>query len=382
LRKNLAFLLVVALSALFTFAFFFFILESMKTVNEFLLNFFPNITTEAGLKQFREIFRFVRLFGYVAFGIVLVLILAGFAARKGYLSSIGSVALYLPVFGYFSLTMFFLVGIGVMRALWFPLIDGSPTLLLSGDIVLAPLWILGDLFFVLDGTSSYLLLYDIGRKLSFVVIGIGVFIFFLGVLTWLHGKFRGYEIVDFWIYRFSRHPQYLGFLLWSYGMLMLTFFLRIVSAWGVLPSPGLPWLVSSLTIIAVALDEELKMIEEHGEKYLKYRGSAPFMLPVPKLLSELITFPVKVLLKKKLPENRKEIAYTALTYGVMLTLLTYVFDTARAVILYFAPPFLILSDLISDFMSCILCLIFFLLFPLLLKRLLRKIVLKDSVNVL
>jgi len=379
LRKDIAFLLVAVLSALFTFAFFFFILESTKAVNEFLLNFFPNITTEAGWKQFLETFRFVRLFGYIAFGIVLVLILAGFAIRKGYLSSIGSVALYLPVFGYFSLTMFFLVGIGVMRALWFPLIDCSPTLLWPGDIVLTPLWILEDIFLVSDGVPVSLLLYDIGRKLSFLVIGVGVFIFFLGVLTWLHGKFRGYEIVDFWIYRFSRHPQYLGFLLWSYGMLMLTFFLRMVSAWGVLPSPGLPWLVSSLTVIAVALDEELKMIEKHGEKYMKYRGSAPFMLPVPKLLSGLITFPVKVLLKKKLPENRKEIAYTALTYGVMLTSLSYIFVLVNSVISSFAPQ---LSSLISDFISYIICLTFFLLFPLLLQRLLRKTVLKDSLNVL
>jgi len=55
--------------------------------------------------------------------------IAGFMVRKSYLSTIGSVGLYLPTFGYFAFTMFFLAGVGVLRALWFPLLDLSPKVL-------------------------------------------------------------------------------------------------------------------------------------------------------------------------------------------------------------------------------------------------------------
>jgi hypothetical protein len=50
---------------------------------------------------------------------------------------------------------------------------------------------------------------------------LGLIIFLLGVFTWLYGKFKGIRIIDFWIYRYSRHPQYFGFLLWSYGLTIL-----------------------------------------------------------------------------------------------------------------------------------------------------------------
>jgi protein-S-isoprenylcysteine O-methyltransferase Ste14 len=50
----------------------------------------------------------------------------------------------------------------------------------------------------------------------------GLFIFFLRAAAWLYGRFKGVGLVTFWIYRYSRHPQYLGFLLWSYGLLMFT----------------------------------------------------------------------------------------------------------------------------------------------------------------
>ncbi len=312
LRETRVFLFATVLSVLFTVAFFFLMTESVGAVDGFLLNLFPDYGPWWSSGKAMETIECLRPFGYVAFGIILVLILLGFAVSKGYLSAIGSMALYLPVFGHFAFTMFFLAGIGITRALWLPLWDGSPYLIDLGDVVLLPF---------LPFLYAPLYVYEIGRTLSFIIIGAGVFIFFFGLLTWLYGKFKGCEIVDFWIYRVSRHPQYFGLSLWNYGMLVLTTFLPAPRGGGY-PSPGLPWLVSTLTIIAVALHEEMDMVKRHGEKYLNYRGSTPFLLPLPKRLSELITIPMKVLLKKKLPENRKEIAYTISIYGVTLILLT------------------------------------------------------------
>lgn len=312
MRKNLSFLFVAVLSALFAFAFFFSMFESLSIVNKFLLNFFPYISL-ADEVHIQETTDFLRPVGYVAFGLTLVLILIGFVVRKGYLSAIGSVAFYLPIFGYFSFTMFFLVGIGAIRALWFPLIDFSPNLTLWLDMIVCLPWL---------ALPYQMVLYSGYFSLS--ISAAGAFIFFLGTLTWLHGKFKERQIVDFWIYRFSRHPQYLGFLLWGFGMLAFTvFFSRgyINERYVPIPTPSFPWLVSMLTIIAVALHEEIEMVRKHGDKYLDYRNHTPFMLPLPKFISALITLPIEFFLKKKLPENRRELAYTILMYTSIL--LTY-----------------------------------------------------------
>ena len=48
------------------------------------------------------------------------------------------------------------------------------------------------------------------RLIALIITGLGLLVFSLGVTTWLYGGFKGYKIIDFWIYKYSRHPQYLG----------------------------------------------------------------------------------------------------------------------------------------------------------------------------
>ncbi len=294
--NTLVFLFATVLSALFTVSFFFLIGESMRVANEFLRESFPDSGQTIGS---------LRLFGYVAFVVTLVLMLLGLIVGKSCPSIAGVVAMYLPTFGYFTMTMFPLTGLGFMRALWLPLLDFSPSLLRLGDIVYAP-------FILLVNQLGYRGYITIIVNLSWELMAAGAFIFFLGALTWLYGKFKGYEIVDFWIYRVSRHPQYLGLLIWSYGLTLLMMFWQRWSWSFLLPEPSLPWLIYALTLVAVALNEESKMAKKYCDRYMKYRSSAYFMLPLPKTISKLITFPVKVLLKKNQPENKKEIAYTIL----------------------------------------------------------------------
>lgn len=310
--NTLIFFFAAFLSVLFTIAFFFLMGESMRVVNELLLGFF----SDWGLwgAQLESL----RLFCYAAFVVTLVFMLLGFIIGKSCPSVAGAIAMYLPTFGYFTATMFPLAGIGCLRVLWLPLLDVSPSLLRLGDIVYAPF----DFLINLYERHGYVVI----ETLSSDLIILGVFIFFLGVLTWIYGKFKKSEIVDFWIYRVSRHPQYLGLLLWSYGLTMLMMFRQqFVMVWWKLPEPSLPWLVYALTLVAVALNEEIKMAKKFGDKYIKYRGSASFMLPFPKIFSKLITFPIKILLKKRFPENRKEIAYTILIYAAVLISLSVFF---------------------------------------------------------
>ena len=259
----------------------------------------------------------LRPFGYVSFGVTLILILAGFVTQRLKLSTLGSIALYLPTFGYFAFTMFFLAGIGVLRLLWFPLLEFSPSVLKLGHVVYVPYLILGFLvapIVWIAGTPAL----DVNTLLALVIMMLGLMFFFLGVVTWFYGRFKGFEIIDFWIYRYLRHPQYLGFLLWGYGLLLLVSFMGAPMG-GYVPPPSLPWLISALTIIGVALHEENMMAKKHGEDYIKYRGNTSFMLPLPKQLSALVA-PARVLLKKKWPENGKEVAFIIMVYGAVLVL--------------------------------------------------------------
>lgn len=91
---------------------------------------------------------------------------------------------------------------------------------------------------------------------------------------------------------------------------------------GYQPEPSLPWLISMLLVICVALTEEIMMIRQADESYLKYRRSAPFMLPLPRFLSRMFTAPNRILLKKDYPESGRQVLYTFVTYCIILILLS------------------------------------------------------------
>jgi hypothetical protein len=56
---------------------------------------------------------------------------------------------------------------------------------------------------------------DVRQSLAGLFIALGLLIFILGVLAWFYARLEKKGTADFWIYRFSRHPQYLGWIVWS-----------------------------------------------------------------------------------------------------------------------------------------------------------------------
>jgi HEAT repeat protein len=122
-----------------------------------------------------------------------------------------------------------------------------------------------------------------------------------------------------WVYRISRHPQYLGWIIWSYGVFLLLLQARYPRrSWGI--SATLPWLISTMVIIGVAMLEEVNMRRRHGEEYETYRRSAPFLFPVPRFVEKAFALPFRILFKKARPERGREVAivltlYTALLIG-------------------------------------------------------------------
>jgi HEAT repeat protein/protein-S-isoprenylcysteine O-methyltransferase Ste14 len=313
--KHLSFLAFLAI--IFTIGLTFASIELPRLLDAFLaknidtpdvatgLNALSDYKTELYLRVFH-----LRLIGYGCLALIVILIVAGFATEKTGWASAGVLVLFLPVFGHFAATMFFLGGLGFLRLIWLPLLDVSFNLFLLGEIINLPYDILAD-FWAWVGLNHWL-------NLSSVVTGLGLLIFFLGTWTWFYAGTQKKGVADLWAYRLSRHPQYLGWIIWSYGVMFLPGS-NIKLCYEL--SNSLPWLLSTMIIIGVAMLEELKMKRVHGEVYESYRRRAPFLFPLPRFMAKASAFPLRLMFKKPYPERKREIVavlafYTVLCLGI------------------------------------------------------------------
>jgi protein-S-isoprenylcysteine O-methyltransferase Ste14 len=256
----------------------------------------------------------VRLIGGLCLAALVLLIVVGFIVEKKGLVSLGGIALFLPTYGYFVIHMSFLAGLGVLKALWLPFWGNLVKL---GDVAYLPYMILVYPFALVG--------IDLSEPLAHLTLDLGLLIFTLGTLAWFYARFQKKGTADFWLYRFSRHPQYLGWIMWSYGLMLRAAQRTDVPLWNTNPGASLPWLISTLAIVCIALGEEIKMKREHGKEYETYRASAPFMLPLPKIVSAVAAAPIRLLLKKDRPENRWELLLTFVVYTAILVLLSLPF---------------------------------------------------------
>ncbi|MGD8698680.1 MAG: HEAT repeat domain-containing protein, partial [Gemmatimonadales bacterium] len=313
IRQN-AFLIFLA--AVFTIGLTFATVELPHLVDDFLQN---SITTPGFDSQANEISQLktelfishfhLRTIGYVCFALLVLAIVVGFATRKSGLAAVGAIGFMLPVFAQFAGVMFFLAGLGLLNVLWLPVLDISFELSRLGLIVRAPYDLLMWLFRQVGINGYWPIIYSF--------LGGGLLLFFLGTFAWLSARARQRDVADFWVYRVSRHPQYLGWILWSYGVYLLL--LRGMyprRSWGI--DASLPWLLSTLAIIGVAMLEELNMRNRFGEAYEAYRESAPFLFPVPKFVGRLFALPTRLLFKKGEPERKREVAIVVSLYGIAL----------------------------------------------------------------
>jgi protein-S-isoprenylcysteine O-methyltransferase Ste14 len=314
---------LVLLAAVFTVGLTFATVELPHLVDDFVQN---SITTPGFDSHADEMSRVktelfishfhLRLIGYTCFALLILAIVVGFATRRTGLAALGALGFMLPVFAQFAGVMFFLAGLGLLNVLWLPVLDISFELARLGLIIRAPF----DMFmwlFRLVGIDGY-------WPIVYFFLGSGLLLFFLGTLAWLSAHARKQGVADFWVYRISRHPQYLGWILWSYGVyLLLLRGLYPRRSWGI--DASLPWLVSTLVIIGVAMLEELNMRKRFGEAYEAYRAGAPFLFPVPKFVEKLFAFATRLFFKKGEPERKREVAVVISFYGVMLIVASAMF---------------------------------------------------------
>jgi len=263
----------------------------------------------------------LRLIGYICFGLMVLLIAAGFITGKKGLASAGALLMFLPVFAQFAAVMFFLAGLGVLNVMWMPVLDISFNAGQWGDIVYLPYRLLRSLFLKIG--------FDVHYPLVYLLVGTGLLLFIIGTYTWFVSREQKKEMADFWIYRVSRHPQYLGWIIWSYGMLLALMRVNYPKrSWGIAAS--LPWMLSAMIIIGVALLEERKMKKQLGNQYERYSKKTPFLFPLPRFLSKPFAIPTRLLFKKKFPERKGEIAVILSIYTLLLVGLSYVYVRSHA----------------------------------------------------
>jgi protein-S-isoprenylcysteine O-methyltransferase Ste14 len=255
----------------------------------------------------------VRLIGYGCMGIVLLLTIVGLVTERRGLASFGSLGFILSIYAYFVIHMSFLAGLGVLTALWQPFWGD---LIHLGDIAYLPYMILVYPFSLFG--------LDIRRFVVGLFTNVGLVIFILGVLTWFYARMKK-GVADFWIYRLSRHPQYLGWIVWSYGLMLRTSLRTDLVLQNSNPGASLPWVLSTLIILCVALSEEIQMHRKHDRAYEGYSREVPFMFFLPGFLSAWIAAPVRFLLKKDAPKNGRDVIVIFLIYLVLVMVLSLPF---------------------------------------------------------
>jgi protein-S-isoprenylcysteine O-methyltransferase Ste14 len=312
--------LLVLLAAVFAIGLTFATVELPYLVDDFLQT---SVTTPGLDSHADEISRLktelfishfhLRAIGYVCFALLVLAIVVGFGTRRTGMATVGALGFMLPVFAQFAGVMFFLAGLGMLNVLWLPVLDVSFDLSRLGLVVRAPYDLLMWLFRQ-AGISGY-------WPTVYLFLGGGLLLFFLGTFAWLSARARKQDVADFWVYRVSRHPQYLGWILWSYGVyLLLLRGLYPKRSWGI--DASLPWLVSTLIIIGVALMEEVNMRQRFGAAYEAYRRRAPFLLPIPRLVATLFTLPTRLLFGKSIPEQKRDVAVVLSLYAVVLIMVS------------------------------------------------------------
>lgn len=314
------FFLSLVFSSLFALAITYASLELIRFINTWMLGVVPDCVLLSDFPRCQEIESVLQIPGYVSLAIVFAVIVAGFILDKTKLTLLGTLLLYLPTIGYFAFTMFFLAGVGVLRFLWYPFIN-SEILFRLGLITYSPLWLINS---VLSGIASVIApgtSWDFSTVICFIFMFVGLFIFILGMTIFLYDRLTHKPLSTGGLYKFTRHPQYLGFIIWSYGFLSLASVVEGGRGWSP-PAPGLPWLITVTVILSVALIEEIKLRNEVGGEYIHYVEHTPFIILMPRILRRVITYPARILIGKEMPTTREEVLAVACAYLTLVMLVS------------------------------------------------------------
>ena len=116
--------------------------------------------------------------------------------------------------------------------------------------------------------------FGLGVEMAALFCQLGSLIFYLGMLIigigwWQIHRGDG-ELVTGGIYRFIRHPQYLGMFLLTTGMMI---------QWPTIPTL-IMWPILLINYYRLSQREDNELIDEFGDEYEEYRQKTPAFLPL------------------------------------------------------------------------------------------------------
>jgi hypothetical protein len=80
--------------------------------------------------------------------------------------------------------------------------------------------------------------------------------------------------------------------------------------------------LSTLIIVCIALSEEIHMRRSHGADYERYASRAPFMLPLPRVVSRAIAAPFRLVRGRERPETGWDLVLAFVLYLALIALLS------------------------------------------------------------
>jgi len=120
---------------------------------------------------------------------------------------------------------------------------------------------------------------DLLREKAFIVTG---FICFIYSAVYLYVKGKGRKLVATGPYRFMRHPQYLGLILFTLGLTSWSHWI-LTHTYGVgFLSPSMTvnvWIVELFAYVLLASIEESYLSKVHRVTFRKYESTVPFLIP-------------------------------------------------------------------------------------------------------
>ncbi|MEM1587251.1 MAG: methyltransferase [Candidatus Bathyarchaeia archaeon] len=102
-----------------------------------------------------------------------------------------------------------------------------------------------------------------------LLLAAGLVIFLTSFISWLINLRRGGGLITNGVYRFSRHPQYLGMMLLSLGITIRS--LRPISL--------IAWITLLIGYLVLASLEERGLLRVYGRGYEEYAKRTAFMIP-------------------------------------------------------------------------------------------------------
>jgi len=261
--------------------------------------------------------------------VILILVLAtaiiGIVRKRYYASVLSAVAYFTPTLFVFVAGMSTLfTGLEILVFLIAYILrvcgiegDFLVRLFCSGQVFFVPYWI-AITAYASEGGDIWANIEQVRDVYGSIFIIVGLLVLFLGVAAWLNTKYQGRRLVDSGIYRLTRHPQYLGYILWSYGMLILSTYNQ--APWSQPVAVTLNWFVSSLILVGVALVEEINLRLDDGLNYVEYAKRASFMFPLPRSVRRVASTPFRIMWGSDHPENLRMVLKTLVLIFLVVSL--------------------------------------------------------------